>query len=412
MESSAVQAAPNDEAGADDPDSRASRAEAARRLVKGTVLPAQQLRLAHESGIITAPTPIPDSHFQPASLDLRLGPTAYRLRCSFLPGRDRVEDAVRRYSMDEVDLRRGAVLEQNRAYLIPLLEELSLPPGMLGKVNPRSSTGRLDIFTRVVTDRSEKFDDIEREYRGKLFLEVVPRSFTIKVREGLALCQLRLMTGQANLTDTEIVNRQRTDGLLFTGGRPLPPSDIYVHEGLFLGVDLSGGGSAGGVVGYRARKNSHLLDLSKVGHYAPEDFWEPVHAEQEGVVVLEPEQFYLLYSRERVRLPDDLSAEMVPFDPSAGEVRTHYAGFFDPGFGNRPKAPGTHAVLEVRAHDVPFAIAHGQRLGKLALQELMEPSDRPYGEAIGSRYNERPLILLPRQFRPPPASQAKLWAVE
>ncbi len=395
------------------PDTAPSPATAALpRLVEGRVLPAQRLRAAVESGVITAADPIPEPSYQPASLDLRLGPTAYRLRCSFLPGRERVLDAVDRYAMDRVDLRQGAVLEQNRAYLIPLLEELTLPAGMSGKVNPRSSTGRLAIFTRVLTDTSERYDDIRAGYVGKLYLEVVPRSFTIKVRQGLALCQLRLFTGPSNLSDASIQNRQKTSPLLWLGERPVPPDELSVDDGLFLSVDLSGADSARRIVGYRAKKNSHLLDLSEKERYEPGEFWEPVHGEAHGAVVLEPEQFYLLYSKERVYVPHDLSAEMVPFEASAGEVRTHYAGFFDPGFGERGGQRGAHAVLEVRAHDVPFAIADGQRLGKLAFQQLQEPSDRPYGAAIGSRYHEQALVLLPRQFKAPDAGQGRLWAIE
>ncbi|HET7737457.1 MAG TPA: 2'-deoxycytidine 5'-triphosphate deaminase, partial [Tepidiformaceae bacterium] len=373
-----------------------ARAEATR------VLAYQQLREMVATGVISAPTEIPDAHFQPSSLDLRLGSVAYRLRCSFLPGRERVEDALAAYTMETLDLERGAVLEQNRPYLIPLQEELNLPTGFAARVNPRSSTGRLDIFTRVVTDRSEQFDSVAAAYRGKLYLEVVPRSFTIKVKTGQALCQLRLLDeGVANtLPDAAVIAHHDRTPLLFADRKPLPLDELHLREGLFLSIDLSGRASADGIVGYRARKNSRLLDLAQRDHYPVEDFWEPVRSEGGRIVVLEPEEFYLLYSRERVRIPVSLAAEMVAFDPSAGEVRTHYAGFFDPGFGERSGGlPGAHAVLEVRAHDVPFAIADGQRLCKLAFQELSQLSDRAYGSNIGSRYNENDLILLPRQFQ-------------
>jgi dCTP deaminase len=302
--------------------------------------------------------------------------------------------------MDRLDLSDGAVLDTNRPYLIPLQEQLNLPETMFARANPRSSTGRLDIFTRLVTDRSEQFDDVRAGYRGRLYLEVVPRSFAIKVTAGQALCQMRLLTGDPGLTDYEVVDVHRTQPILFGEREPVAGEDLRVREGLFLSVDLSGTAAPGKLVGYRARKNAPLLDLGARDHYDPADFWEPIYSQARNVLVLETEAFYLLHSRERVRIPRGLAADMAAFDASAGELRTHYAGFFDPGFGDRGKAaPGAHAVLEVRAHDVPFAIAHGQRICKLAFQRLREPSSNPYGPAIGSRYNESSLVLLPRQFK-------------
>ena len=382
-----------------------------RPLGAGRVLASQKLRQAVNDGAISSALPIPDAHFQPASMDLRLGPVAYRLRCSFLPGRHTVAEALEDFAMGTLSLEgEGAVLDQNRPYLIPLLERLHLPANISARANPRSSTGRLDIFTRVVTDGSEQFDDIAPGYRGQMYLEVVPRSFTVKVAQGIALSQLRLQTGLAALSDTEVLKRHEWDPLLYEADAPVPAANLRVGAGLFLSVDLSSAASgSAGVVGYRAKKNSHLLDLTKLDHYDAREFWEPVIREPKDRVVLEPEDFYLLYSKERVRLPADLAAEMIPFDPSAGEMRTHYAGFFDPGFGERGGTKGAHAVLEVRAHEVPFVVSDGQRLCKLALQLLDEPSDRPYGPQIGSRYHGRRLVLLPRQFRQPPELQPGLW---
>ncbi|MBI5948769.1 MAG: 2'-deoxycytidine 5'-triphosphate deaminase [Chloroflexi bacterium] len=380
-----------------------------RSLIEGSAWPAQQLRAAVQQRMLTASSPIPERSFQPASLDLRLGPVAYRLRCSFLPGSRRVADVLPAYAMGTLDLRSGAVLDRNRPYLIPLLEEVNLPPSVRARVNPRSSTGRLDIFARLVTDGGEQFDDVAAGYRGPLYLEVVPRSFTIKVTEGLALSQLRLFTDDPDLDDIQLIDAHKNDPLLYTGADPVPLQDVRVRHGLFLSVDLSGDASPDRIVGYRAKKNSKLLDVSAQGEYDPQDFWEPITSEAGGVLVLEPEEFYLLYSRERVRIPRHLAAEMVAFDPSSGELRTHYAGFFDPGFGERPGAQqGAYAVLEVRAHDVPFAIAHGQRVSKLAFQRLKEPSATPYGPEIGSRYNTGTVVLLPRQFRSGPELQPGL----
>jgi dCTP deaminase len=390
-------------------------ADARPAIGAGALLSSQSLRRAVADGIVSAADDIPDSSFQPASIDLRLGPVAYRLRCSFLPGpRQTVAESLADYAMGKLSLEgEGAVLDQNRPYLIPLLERVHLPPAISARANPRSSTGRLDVFTRVVTDRSEQFDDIAAGYSGQLFLEVVPRSFTIRVAQGLALSQLRLQTGPAGLSDAEVAKRHALQPLLFAAaGEPVPAIDLRLRGGLFLSIDLSAANSAaGGVVGYRAKKNSHLLDLTARDLYDARDFWEPVVREPRDRVVLEPEDFYLLYAKELVRLPPDLAAEMVPFDPSAGEMRTHYAGFFDPGFGQREegKAQGARAVLEVRAHDVPFVVSDGQRLCKLALQRLDEPSARPYGPQIGSRYHSQRVVLLPRQFKQPSGLQPTLW---
>jgi dCTP deaminase len=351
------------------------------------VLPAQWIRKAIAAGVVTAPVPVDDDSVQPASLDLRLGETAYRLRCSFLPETERVEDKLADLAMGELDLRDGAVLEQNRPYLIPLLEGLELPAGLAAKANPKSSTGRLDLFTRVITDRSYKFDEIPPGYSGKLYLEVVSRSFTVKVRTGLSLNQLRLVVGKADYTDEDI-RRQHADRspLVWFGETPVPQTELAISRGLLLSLDLSGvDGSR--LVGYRAKKNSQLVDLSQVDYYDADEFWEPVTADRRRRIVLEPEEFYLLLSREGVSVPPDLAAEMTAYDPTSGELRTHYAGFFDPGFGYRPDTggPGSRAALEVRAHDVPFMVEHGQRVCTLTYERMLETPDVLYG-ATSSHY--------------------------
>jgi dCTP deaminase len=335
---------------------------------------------------------------------LTLGKVAYRLRCSFLPGNQSVREKLSEYHMGELDLERGAVLEQDRPYLIPLNERLSLPKGIRGRANPRSSTGRIDVFTRVVTDYGQHFDEVRDGYDGELFLEVVPRSFTIKVVEGLRLNQLRLTTGVARLTDTELVEAGKQNSFVYPGASMHVDDHIVVADGLFLSVDLSGEG--GKLVGYKARKSSALLELDRPNAYDVTDFWERVEP-RDGRLILDKEEFYLLVSRERVRVPPEYAAEMAAYDPTSGELRTHYAGFFDPGFGDVPKGerPGTPAVLEVRAHDVPFALEHGQRLCKLTFERMASMPDQLYGSAIGSRY-QRQYLTLGRQFRPDPFGRA------
>ncbi len=350
------------------------------------VLPSHWLRKAVDAGVVDAGQfKIPESSIQPASIDLRLGETAHRLRCSFLPDQHRVDEKLADYGMDVLDLRDGAILERNRPYLIPLLEEVSLPPGIRAKANPKSSTGRLDIFTRVITDKSFLFDEIEEGYTGRLYIEVVSRSFTIKVKTGLSLNQLRLMAGTYRFDDSDIRRLHAEDSLLFVDGAAVAPSDLAVGNGLFLSLDLIGDDQ--GRVGYRAKKNSHLLDLSLVGHYDPDEFWEPVKREKGNRVVLEPEEFYLLLSHEGVRVPPAYAAEMTAYDPTSGELRTHYAGFFDPGFGHGvDPLTGSRAALEVRAHDVPFMVEHRQPVCKLGYERMLETPSSLYGEGLGSNY--------------------------
>jgi dCTP deaminase len=366
------------------------------------VLSDRLLAMAIDAGVIDAePFTIPKSSLQPASLDLRLGPVAHRIRCSFLPDRQQVEHRLKDLVIDELDLRGdGAVLETNRPYLIPLKERLSLPAGVRGKANPKSSTGRADVFTRVITDDSARFDEIADGYHGGLWLEVVPLSFPIRVKEDLSLNQLRLAVGRAELTDDELRQHHAHTPLLFRGDDAVPAAELALSHGLFLGLDLKG--DAEGRVGYRARDHAGLLDMTKVRALDPERFWEPVRREDGDRIVLTPREFYLLMSDEAVTIPPTLAAEMTAYDPTSGELRTHYAGFFDPGFGFDPEGgfSGSRAALEVRAHDVPFMIEHGQPVCKLTFERMLEPPSVLYGSGIGSNY-QRQVETLGKHFRVP-----------
>jgi dCTP deaminase len=352
------------------------------------VLPNHLLSAAIDAGVIDAGRfKIPTDNVQPASLDLRLGEVAYRIRCSFLPGKDAVEDRLGDLMIDRLDLRGdGVVLETNRPYLIPLKEELRLPAGVRAKANPKSSTGRLDVFTRVITDRSYLFDEVEDGYQGKLYLEVVPLSFTVRVREDVALNQLRLSVGRSELSDAEIREYHRSQPLLYLDGTPVSDELITVSNGLFLSLDLRG--SAGSHVGYRAREHAPLLDIGAARDLDPEPWWEPVKHESGDRVVLTEKKFYLLMSQEAVAIPPSLASEMTAYDPTSGELRTHYAGFFDPGFGYDAEGGfrGSRAALEVRAHDVPFMIEHGQRVCKLTFERMLEPPTILYGAGSASNY--------------------------
>jgi len=373
------------------------------------IFPDQWLREAVARGFIdSGELKIPESNFQPASLDLRLGPKAYRLRCSFVSDNKTVEEKLDDFVMGEIDLRDGAILERNRPYLIPLIETLRLPPNVYAKTNPRSSTGRLDIFTRVISDRSTRFDEIAPGYRGKLYLEVASRSFTIHVRERVSLNQLRLITGKYRTSDNPAREFHEHTPIIFAGGQPADASYLDGDNGVFLSIDLAGDENR--VVGYKAKKNSFLLDLCAIGEHNVEDFWDPVYPEKKNRLVLEPEEFYLLLSAETVRIPPMFAAEMNAYEPTSGELRTHYAGFFDPGFGydEQGLSLGSKAVLEVRAHDVPFMIDNGQKVCQLEFQAMAEAPSVLYGTDVGSSYQYQELTLSKHFRRSQPQTPAQI----
>ncbi len=367
------------------------------------VFSAQMLRDAVHEGVIRGSPKIVSTQIQPASLDLRLGTRAYRLRSSFLPGDARVRDRLAELKVGpeiNLDDPNGAVLDPGHPYLIQLVETLKLPPGTRARANPRSSTGRLDIFTRVIADRGNQFDEIEPGYEGSLWLEVYSNTFTIGVTSGLALAQLRLSNTSESLTPAQMRELHAEEGLLFEPGkapRARVEQPTIGSRGLLVNVGLPNGNQH---VGWRAKHHTRLLDLSKTNEYDVLDFWEPVRAEAGGRLVLDPNDFYLLISKEFVRIPPSVAAEMVAYDPTNGELRTHYAGFFDPGFGYGPGLHGTRAVLEVRAHDVPFMLEDGQPIARLAYEYMAEEPDRLYGGPDSGSHFQNQGISLSRQFRP------------
>ena len=364
------------------------------------VLPAQLLREALAAGWLQAdPWQIPASSVQPASLDLRLGEHAWALRCSFLPDSDStVEEKIEDLAFERIDLRDGATLERDRPYLVPLIERLALPPEIRAKANPKSSTGRLDVFTRVLSDRSHRFDEVAAGYQGTLYLEVVPRTFAIRVKTGLALNQVRLMAGDGRLDDLETARAPRPH----SAAVPRLPAAGRRASCRCRTVCSSAStcrATPTAIVGYRAKKNSLPIDLTGTETLRWRDYWEPVHPERGGRIVLEPEIFYLLLSAEGVGIPPTHAAEMLAYDPTAGELRTHYAGFFDPGFGYSRDGPpqGSRAALEVRARDVSFMVEHRQPVCKLAFERMAEAPDVLYGKDIGSSYQGQ-LTMLSKHF--------------
>lgn len=347
------------------------------------VLPFQAIEKMISGGEITATQPIPEAQIQPASLDLRLGNKAWRVRASFLPSAAGIAERIKSFSTHEIDLTEGAVLEKGCVYLVPLMESLALPPHINAVANAKSSTGRLDLFTRLITENATEFDRIDAGYKGQLYAEISPRSFSVLARPGMRLNQIRFRNGQVVLSDDELRTLDAAEGLV--------DQQAHIADGLGFSVDLTP--REGGIVGYRAKPHTGLIDLDKLAHYPVEDFWEPVTAPN-GRIILDPGAFYILVSNEAVHIPPDCAAEMAPYLAMVGEFRVHYAGFFDPGFGNENAGGrGSRGVLEVRCHEAPFVLEHGQIVGRLVYERMQDVPRVLYGADLGSNYQGQGLKL-------------------
>ncbi|MBY5338161.1 2'-deoxycytidine 5'-triphosphate deaminase [Rhizobium laguerreae] len=340
-----------------------------------------------ETGRLISERELDRDQIQPASLDLRLGAKAFRVRASFMPGPSHlVADKLDRLSLHVIDLSEGAVLETGCVYIVPLMESLALPADMSASANPKSSTGRLDIFTRVITDYAQEFDKIPSGYAGPLYLEISPRTFPIVVRRGSRLSQIRFRVGQALLGEPELLKLHESETLVAS---KLPNVS---GGGIALSIDLAG--DKDGLIGYRGKHHTAVVDVDKKAEHDLFDFWEPLHSRGRNELILDPDEFYILVSREAVHVPPDYAAEMTPFDPLVGEFRVHYAGFFDPGFGHAPAGGrGSRAVLEVRSHEVPFILEDGQIVGRLVYEHMQEKPASLYGSGLGSNYQAQGLKL-------------------
>ncbi len=347
---------------------------------------------------ITADVPIEVGQIQPSSLDLRLGSIAYRVRASFLPGAEStVQRKIEEQKFHEIDLSRRAVLEKGCVYIVPLKESLNLPNLVSGKANPKSSTGRLDIFTRLITDYGGQFDNVSAGYKGRLYAEIVPRTFSVLLGEGARLNQLRLTRGDPQSSYKRLTDLNEDEALVYAQDES-PTEATYRKQHLRIHVELGDVGSSA-VIGYRAKKHAPLIDLDRVNFYDTTEFWDPIFRSRNRDLILDPEEFYILASKEKVRIPPTDAAEMSPYDPFVGEFRIHYAGFFDPGFGHGTEdIKGTRAVLEVRSHGVPFLLEDGQEVCGLVFERLMAVPDKLYGQSIGSNYQHQGLALS-KQFK-------------
>jgi dCTP deaminase len=353
------------------------------------ILPDRMIAELAADGGIRAHYPFAPGQIQPASLDLRLGAIAYRVRASFLPGPGTtVAQRIVDLKLHEFSLAAGAVLETNCVYIVPLIERLGLPADIAAATNPKSSTGRLDVFTRVIADETRGFDRVAAGYEGPLYAEISPKTFPILVREGTRLSQLRLRRGGAALSPEAL-------RALHLSERLVDRDDAVMGDGIAVSIDLSGTGANGaGIVGYRAKRHTAVIEVDQRDAYEVADFWEPIAARADKSLILDPDEFYILASNEAVQVPPDYAAEMVPFDPLVGEFRVHYAGFFDPGFGYAGSGgSGSRAVLEVRSREVPFILEHGQIVGRLVYEKMLARPDQLYGSGIGSNYQAQGLKL-------------------
>lgn len=348
------------------------------------VLADSAIRAMVEAGQIVADAPVLDAQIQPASLDLRLGTTAYRVRASFLAGKGRtVEDRLAEFEMHRIDLRPGAVLEKGCVYVVPLMESLVLPDGMTGAASAKSSIGRLDLLTRIITDHGTEFDRVQAGYQGRLYVEICPQSFSVIATAGQMLNQIIFRQGHTLIDD---------DALKAIHAKtPIVSGEAVISGGLGFSVDLKP--ETGNLVGYRAKPHTGVIDLSKLGHYDPTEFWEEVRTDT-GWIILDPGAFYILVSREAIAIPPDCAAEMAPYLAMVGEFRVHYAGFFDPGFGwAEAGGAGSRGVLEVRCHEAPFVLEHGQVVGRLVYERMASVPERVYGAGIASNYQGQGLKL-------------------
>jgi dCTP deaminase len=370
------------------------------------ILPSQTIReMLQAEEIVGAPfKPVEPDQVQPASIDLRLGDYAYPIGTSFLPGKDLgVLEKMRQLDPDvdrfKLDLRQGNALEKGRIYLIPLLESVNLRSELTAFSNPKSSTGRLDILTRLIADRATHFDQLEERYKGALYLEVAPRSFGVVVRTGTRQKQLRF--SRARGEGAKAITENAWNQLLDEGQIVDPVPKDRKRGVLPFTVDLEGSRTDDELLGYRAKKYAQRIDLDK-RDYDPLDFWEPINFHKSSSLILEPDEFYILMTRESIAVPPDYAAEMMPYDTRAGEFRVHYAGFFDPGFGwdiNAKRASGSRGVLEVRSHEVPFLLEHGQTVGWLKYERMAARPDILYGRDMASNYQGQGLKLS-KQFAP------------
>jgi dCTP deaminase len=356
------------------------------------ILPSQRLEELVANGYVRAAAPIDASQIQPSSIDLRLGSVGYEVSASFLPSvNSTVEKKLAEVTLQQIDLSKAALLEKGRVYIVPLQEELLLPENYSAKANPKSSIGRLGVFTRVITDYGDAFEEIRAAYKGRLYAEIVPLTFSVFVQAGVSLNHLRIRRGNPRPADKTLQDLNDRQPLVYS--QDAEPVEPLISDGLKLSVDLYGIDGSD-VIGYKAKADVAPIDISRANFYEPAEFWDEIRRNERGSIVLAPGEFYILTSKEKVTVPPHMAAEMLPFDSAVGEFRIHYAGFFDPGFGWSPeRSTGNHAVLEVRSHEVRSLLEDGQVVTRLKYDPLLAQPEKLYGRGIGSSYRSQKLTL-------------------
>ncbi len=348
---------------------------------KPGAIPRQLIVEMIEAGYITGAL---REALQPSSLDLQITDEVYRMRGSYLPKKqERIQDVVSHGSLYRHPLDRP--LEVDGTYLVRLAESLALPPGLHASATSKSSSGRINLRTRLLADCVPRFDCVPRAYTGSLWLEIIPKSFPVQLHPGDRLNQLRFFHGEARLTNLEHrINYDKFKLLRNTLGQPIPTGDETVTGGISMTVDLS----SEGIIGWRANLPSwNVLDTARFDH-APADFFEPIQTPKSGELLLRQGSFYILATKERILIPPTLAAEMAAYDPTIGEFRSHYAGFFDPGFGWHAEVvkQGQQAVLEVSTHGHDCMLRDGQPICLMVFERLLMRPDVIYGQALDSHY--------------------------
>ncbi|MBI29421.1 MAG: 2'-deoxycytidine 5'-triphosphate deaminase [Pelagibacteraceae bacterium] len=358
-----------------------------KKEIKNGALAYQNYKFLIENNIINSNNRIPDESIQPASIDLRLGNFAYRVSSSFLTINKTVEDRIKNFIIDKIDISQGHLFKKNQIYIVEVQESLNLDSKLSGKCNPKSSTGRLDILSRVISDYSSEYEVIKPGYKGKIYLEITSKTFNIVFTEGDKLSQLRLRKNNIVTTnDRELIGLHKLSPLLYNKNhkaiKPLINNGLKITAAVFNDDEP---------IAYKAKKDSPEIFFNKLRFHNKKDYWVSINKTKKNSLIIEPNEFYILKSKEKIKISRNLAAEMIPYDSEIGEFRAHYAGFFDPGFGNEMK--GSHAVLEIKTYEVPFAVEDGQIIARLIFEKLAEEPTKIYGEGIKSNYQNQGLAL-------------------
>ncbi len=347
--------------------------------MKGALVYQDYLKLIKKNYIINET--IDQNQIQPASLDLSLSEECYEIKHSFLSHKTTVRRKLKDLIIKKINLNKEFIFKKDKTYIVKLNESLNLKNNIFGHCNPKSSTGRLDIFCRTIVDFAEEYEKIPNNYQGEIFLEITSRSFDVAFKKGNCLNQLRLIMGNQYYLSDEQLKKIKTK-LKITNFKK---NTLKINNGVKISVDLSNSKT----IAYVAKNNTPVLKFSKIKSHKINDFWKAIK-NIDNSLLIEKNKFYILKSKEKVIIPDNLAGEMIPYDTGIGDFRAHYAGFFDPGFG---MPNGTYAVLEVKTNEIPFLLEDGQTIARIKYEKLNKNSNIVYGKDIKSNYQNQGLKL-------------------